>query len=913
MAWADVISRGGGKVAFRVKIEGYATEWVTADRLVGSSTHGRTRRIGLQTEGLRISATIIPAESGLSGGGCQFSIVDMEGVATSEYARVGKAVLILTADCTGIATTLQVSDTSSITVGDYLHIDGECVQVTAKTSSTIDVDRGLRDTIAQYHYSSTSTAGGKDAGRADAALTDYPYSMRGRRCWLYAYGDEETGAGTLVFKGVITAPPRRTSGTVWSFAASDLSSVLDQEIGSVSLAGDAGIKGYYFPWTFPLRLSLYVTPTVDDINTGPLPPAGQSVTITGYYSTPDALATALQTAIDATSYGTGGTFGSFLAVASATGVKLQFRTDATKPRLPRLGYQVLQASYLAPSKITLPAEIGTPLDVDGNPIDIANPTSTPLSANKVYDISTPGLQFCLDYPFSWFGGLGDTGQLGLAFCAPSAVFSAPQTRIHLDRDLDIAAVDRIQISGAQFAYVFNSARNSPANPTDNNTILLQALAVGTESDGTIYIDLAPRGGYGVKAVGGSLKGEIKVAKPRFYSSYPDGVSSVIDQLITDSPEATFGDTPFLPADDWGDYSTETTIASGGSTYLTQRTMAFVRPVKLRELIVEELKLLGCYLVLDNAGRLAAKRLVPPQEQTAATTIHPIGVPEFACEDDGIYNVVELSTLYDSAKDQWAGGTYSYRDTVSMGLIKSRRSLTIKPKSNPVSPSQDLLDAHISQRAAAVFGLFGRTYATVTVEVPIIDFNVQLGDTVLVTHPLVPNQDTGDNGVILREMLVCKREWDLASGKGQLGLYMFAERSRGYAPSAKMRGVDSVDNGGDNFTLAFETTVYAPPGTKDVTYFAVGDTITILRRPLGSWSGSTPVGTIQSIDSASSPNTMTVQFDSAMPGGWPDSQDYIAVLQIGDTTPTTNMSKYCYVAGDLRTVGNLGRPAEKMGG
>lgn len=898
MAWADVLTRGSGQTEYRLVIEGYQTEWVTTAAIAGSTSHGRTRRVGLKREGLVISDRIVPAESSLEGSGMTVSIVDLGGYATTEFAKRAADRGVVADDVTVAATTITVVDSAQLTIGDYIHINTECLEVTAKTATTIDVTRARRDTIAQKHFSYDSSE-----RAVDTSITLTPYSLRGRRAFLYAYGDGETGDGSLIWRGVISAPPRRESVVKWTIAIDPISAILDQEMGAVS-ALPAHIRGIYYPWTHGLALIVGECSGAAMSATGASSLANYDFVVTGFFETADVLAASLQTLIGF-NFGTTAPQGTYSVYAKNNRVRMRIRTGAT-PRYPLVAATVSGARSVGES--TFPST-----QIQFSAIDAAGNNVTTVAASTEYEIDLTPIADRLTAPYAWIGGDPKTdtsyGIQALSYINLATAATTPLDRIHIDRNLTFAVGDFIEISNITFGQSLSKgiSPNRDMLRFTENGARLEVHAVDTASNWVRVSIMAT----GVNGPGGPLNPGSEIRKPLVYGTDTD-VNGFKEALVASGVNANGGDHPFIRSDDVDDWSTVVTAATNGFLSAKTRRYVFNDAAKVIDVLRPDLQLIGCFLTLNTEGQIIVQQLLDPVESTgtssdvtSAEIIVSKGFPSWDMEADGIYNLATIQTGYDSFSRSYTGPTYTVRETRSIGLTKTRRVLELAMQSEStgvVSEGEDYL-----YNAVRLLSMFSRPYYVVQVQVPLTRFvSATLGSTVLLTSAHIPDPTTGTLGIVTWPCMVVGRDWDLDRGIGDLTLYMFDRIARGYAPAARIDNPGSSSLGGNQYLLATTSNYYSPTGRIDASYFAVGDKVNVQFWDQGGWTYEEVSGTIDAINTVPALPTVTVTFASAMPVGWPGALtanvyvlkfdiDAARDLDVSSTAITSNMRRFAYVA------------------
>jgi hypothetical protein len=889
MTWSGVIARGSGRTEYRLVIEGFASEWVTSSTLAGAGTHGRTRRVGLRRQGLGFGGRIIPIEAKLEGTGLDAEIVDIDGQASREFARRGQVVAILAGDLTGSGTTMKVENTSSLVVNNYYQLNTECIRVTAVTdTATATIERQRRDTLEQAHF---RFDGSNDS--IQAPIVDHPVTMRGRRVYLYAYGDGETGDGTLIFRGVINAPPARNGLTSWNVQVDPISTVLDQETSSKDIR-PTRIRGYYYPWNRALTMR------IGEWAKFPLGfegAKGHEMKLVGFFEDVGALAKGINEFCKNTVNADVDIKGDFYCKPNGTGKPLLGYKCTDSDRFPRVQMLGLDNKWVEARvyKVDLSSSVGY---TTVNRWDAV--------VNQGYVIEIGGSEELMSDPFCWLGGrLADWGE-DLLGADSSQKANFPPNRLYLAAAVNVAAGGGIELANIDFGkdLMLSVQQGSISRVTADSARLIVTTYDTTDN----YVELAQVDDGSGKGRGGRVTADAEIRATQVFG-VDANLATFRTGLTTAAINANRGDTPFITTSDLADWST-VIDAAASVVQLAKRTYAYNKPQKILDIIEGDLKLMGCYMTYDADGKIAVAKFTEPTDSdpdaisiTDADILVSEGFPEWAIENDGFYNSIELSTGYDSFLDQYTGQSFLFRDTTSMGWTKQTHTLEIKPLSDPTPPNAIVDDKTYSASLGSTLKFFGKPYYVVTLKVPMTKFNARLGSTVILTSKYIPNPESGIPGLLSHPCLLVGREWELDRGVGTLTLYMFEFPSHGYAPACRIDNANSIDiSAGARTAFRFATVenFYAPAGKKDLSYMAIGDPVNVQKRLDPGWSGEFIDGIITAINLNASPPTVDVTFTSAMPGGFPGAAATPAhilkwyPLATG-TSRTTNMRKYAATA------------------
>ncbi|MCR4256783.1 MAG: hypothetical protein NUW08_03705, partial [Candidatus Uhrbacteria bacterium] len=240
MTWARVVETGSGAIAFRLMILGHPYEFVSDAALVGETTHGRWRLGGLRASSIMWSESLDPAQCKLSARGFTAEIVEDGAHRTGDsFAQQPSGVYYLASSMTVGTSTMVLSDAGPAD-GSVLYVGSECVLVTAGgTTTSLTVTRAYRDTLATAHIVDTTT------GITRPEVTSSRPSIEGTVAKLYAYGDGETGDGTLVWRGIVATAPKLRGLTTWEIGLDSVASILEQPL-SADLQDPVTLRGIMY-------------------------------------------------------------------------------------------------------------------------------------------------------------------------------------------------------------------------------------------------------------------------------------------------------------------------------------------------------------------------------------------------------------------------------------------------------------------------------------------------------------------------------------------------------------------------------------------------------------------------------------------------------------------------------------------
>ena len=884
MTWASILSSGSGKiVGFRLTIEGWPDVWVSDKRITYTTNlDGRTVRTGLKSEGLGFSEELNLHEARTTVRGFTAKIVstDHTDAATASFSTYSRPVAWLQAELSDTATTISASPTLSNST--YYHIGTE----TILTATAPTISRKHWNTHAQKH---PGGATGHYGEPVQMPIYSDPPTMEGRRAnlFVYAEGDDVTGDGTIVFRGIVAKPPTLDSdGLTWNIAINPITDLLGQHVAAQDLRAE--VYGIYHHRTCPVWIQCNYNGTDSD-----------PYTVVGLHDNLNVLIDAINAQI-----------ATMLAAVPATNVDscvVALSADGSKM------FVRMDTAGTAPTNFNI--TIGSPLlgYVGGfwHNVSSVNPDilTTRVAANSLSSSTSYATLMGGEDPTG--GPINDTvsSQMTCLGSPGTTLYDPTDTespwRVYIDKDLSdvVAAGSYVHVAGI-VGLVGGSGRRGAAIATDSGDKRLEVSGEGTDGN-TYYIDFVPTGpNTGQGEAVGFLNGDTEVTPIR---NYTDGdITAFRTGITTESVDANWGDTPFITAaatDPYGDLANwSLTFAGGAPPVLVNRRYVFSKSKAVGEILREECKLIAHYLYLDDDFRIAIRPYPTLSSNaysdvtiTASEVRTPDGRggmwPGWSPQAQGLVNEVELKTGYDAIEDDWKGRPFTIKDLYSIAEHKSRGKgkMTISPYSETDGWFQW---DEAKQVGDAIMSVMARDYIQVTVEVPFKYFGLNIGDVVLFTSTQVPN-GTGTRGMTGKRAIVWRREWNFGRASGKLTLYIPVHLEGGYTPSAYVTG--QTDNGSDNWTLDVDSTddtniAWSDNADGKVTnHFAAGDYIELIK-----WgdSGVTRVtGTVASVDADN--DQIVVDLDST----WTPSTDTWVLEWPKDTgsTATARQQGYTYVA------------------
>lgn len=846
MTWANILATGSGRLAFRLVIEGMPTIWVTDSALEGVGTDDRRKRVGFRANSFSFSEKADITAATTQGTGFDAEIVDVGGYATAEFAQLPAYTTWLTADLTKSGTTIHVRSTAGWVVNETIHVGTECLVVTnilGATSAT--VTRGKRDTIAQAHF----TTDGVNLRAPE--VTTKPAGIEGRRAYVYAIGDDETGNGTRIFAGVCATDARLVGGTKWVISIDPLTTLLDQNVGS-DLAEAISPRGiHYFAdndaW---LHVTLFAGATrasgasADSFSTGF---GSQGSGGNAFFENQDEFITWLNALIVTKSSGwitpltDDGAAGTpcLQAVHTPDGAwTFQYKTGSTPYWIGILFFSRVDRDLTSARWMSG----GTP--------------AVTMTANQTYSLE-------LTYPPEPGLGMVPRGTYGQRDDVVVADYTgAPFTRrLYFGGGFDAGGADSCQIE-------WGTADGAASDTTYH---LLQNGSSVTRSAEVINYDADRLAGTPPHYWTPANLPRITITRIAAVGSLYDFVADI----TTNSQDlANGGAMPLLTSSDidLAEFSQNVTDAANGTDFLLRRFYPQSKAFALSEVLGPELMLLGLVPCMDETGKIRFRKFrVRAATDTVDATIDSsvqLGMPQWERASYGSVNDITLKTGYDPKEDKYSGVTFRVRDVGAYSRNKLAKRISIEPKSYYNSRADvGVTNAIILPILEPIIGLLGYPYDLVDIDVPLKMYNTIIGDVVTFTCDQVPNADTGERGVTSLSGLVVGRSWKPSEGRGTLSLLVSLQRIAGYAPTSRVISYTNISGNIYDLTV---TAGSQPAGYADYTKWTVGDKVQV--ENINSASPTVVTGTVTLITSGT--EKVRVSFDGAWtPGASTWNLDY----------------------------------------
>lgn len=850
MTWAYVKETGNGDVALRFVIEGLDREFVTDEYLAGAGSDGRVRCTGFLGNSFMFSEKCDLTNHFLDCEGFTAQIADVEETGTLTFGAMPTGTTYLAAALSTASASMTVLNTAPFTAGDYIHVATECMSiVTVVDATTLTVGRGKRDTTTQAHY----TNDGENLRSPE--VTNAPVSIEGRRVYVYAYGNGETGDGTLIYRGVCATDARLSNSTTWEITVDPISSLFDQQIG-LDLDEPVSPRGIlYQPGS---DLGVHIT-----MHTGTAPsssPAymatfslaaelGTSDYLGGvFFETQEEFCDALnglivsKTALFGSPYsltsGSTANEPTLKAVPDGTtGWHLEYKTGTTQ--------KWCSVNYWSPidcnTQATFSATPNAALTRDGEAQTVVAASTTYVVPRVTGDIPGAGT-----VPRGFFNGnfySTSDGHGGTRIGATSNIIPLGGSIVP-------------SVSSALAKVQWPECGSYPEEEVEMEVVSI---------DGTYrFVQLRSIG----DSVGLTSHPWTSVCKPsiRFSRILTHGnIWDFLAAIMSDAPDGgNIGRVPFIISDeDVAASVSQTTIDSlaSRSPIMSSRTYGQFKPMKLREVIEPEILLLGAVMSTDSNGRIVFRKLqasAATEASNGAITSHEqLDFPPWERNSFGSVNTVVLKTGWDPREDSYNGRTFIVRDVGSLGRNKTARKLEIEPKSFIDGDDAMITDSDVTALTAPIVGLLGYPYDTVTVKVPLTCFDLFVGDNVTLTSAQVPNS-IGSRGINAGGIVI-GRKWSPYEGTGEVTLLVSLQNIAGYAPTWRV----TASSGSNPYTLTVAASGQ-PDGYATIADMRNGDMIQVAAIDTTSPTVRTSTVAVSNVNVGA--ETFQVTLSGALPAG-----------------------------------------------
>lgn len=929
MTWANLIAYGSGSIRYRLEIEGWPDVFVSDRSITYTNAGDRNVYQGLSCEGLSLRDRIIIYEGRCEADGITFRIKpdrrtnaasSWTDPITQSFSTRANPVGVVTADMSSSTLTMgSLEGGGSLSNNTYYHLNTEVVYVTTWPGIS---SRATWNTTAQAHFAAN--------GYSDPPLLiwDAPPTIEGRRAYLYAYGagDDGSGDGTVIWRGIVRKPPRLArDGVTWELPCSPITDVLKQ-----SLAG--GYKtvrplGIYHHSACSVRIRMI---------SGTGAQFREPTLLVGWHKTEaDMLAwinTALATELTASGADTYITScelwrdgDGYLAVKVVTNATAQvgFALEISSPILGAVvtGYtgdkwnKNLTVDWVDGMTDTMStstiytAQLRRPSDFVFDPkYDKIEPAPA-YPTDSLKAVSPLGYGFAIMKSFAKSTTFGERWQT----TDTTLRTTYPAWRIYVDQDCD----------GFERVYIPNTAKVDSPNylvtatgyDSTNKAYYIEVESFQYPDVGTALPGFrgAPERGFA-----GFLTEETEIRSIRAFGTGVHVFDFVANLKTAGVASGNYGDTPFVTSNDLSTWAYVTNSLQLGAVLL-YRDYSFLSAVPLDKMLAEEMKLINYVMRIGDDGKLDAIPVPSFTDAYPVDTTHTItkadiltpmdrkgAWPEWAQESDGRITSVSYQNNYNPFTDEWEDEPMVFQDSLSAAISKTRgRNIhTIKPYS---TLNAKVLAAYIAfigdgtyqsalrELALRHMALFARDYETVRIAVSFAKFAIQCGDVVSLTYQNIPDGN-GNRGISARRGVVIERSWDLdpaGDGHGYLTIMLSPYRVAGYAPSAYVTSQTNTSGNTWAITCSTANTYNIAWSTEGDGYalrhFAAGDQVRVTE-----FNDNNPVEVVGEVDNVQyGDGTITVTFDAAWTPGvanW--------VLEFEENVAndaTDNQKQYAYVA------------------
>ena len=923
-------------IHYRLMIEGCPVEWVTGLEYECETSDGRMRYAGLQYDGLRRIEDLAIKDCFTTQGDITVTIRHEK--AAEQFAIYPKALTRYTTridkvdppeDVPPDPVTFSVVRTSGIVAGDIIHIATEALLVDSVNSGTKELTAYARywDTQPQTHYIQSDYD--SRSSSTNPTIYDRPPSLEGRRAYLFRYldgaaSDEERlfepGAlkygrtlittDSLIWRGVVSDVPKLDDdGLSWKLSISSISDILNASVGSDD---EYYVQGIYRPYTAGVGIQA--------IGWSWGVGAAQKITrhVDGFWFTMDEFIADINTALAE-------------IVAAQDGDRLAIESMTLYEREDH-GYYLkvkmvasIAVGYPGFSIAFLDSAIGSKMAYKDSPVwsDADTFSVSAFSANYAAAFGNGQTRYLsLDAGREYYGDDDKTGSLFPSY------LNAPQNWINPPCPKDRAVYNYMYFDGPRYITTNTVTTNgidriyteaelldklnigdSVLCKTDRGDLYLPVLSLGSPSPYFVFdatdvytlVDLFDQT-TGERTDKFFLTGSTTLKLSG--SSVTGNVVDFVESINDNSYRANTGNYPFFTHADIADLTALRSVIRGD--FFNNRRWNVADKTTLKQILMEELKLIGCYLFYTSTGQMDVRQLSvggPSELDMTDDYICLEGGKRIGWNRNplGIISTIKITDKYRGIERSWV-----LRDAnLAIYKNKSRGEFSIAPKSEYNAQSQftPLSDAATFQGFGSImFSLLGADYEIISIPV-IADIMTDcvVGNWITITSAHVINTNTGAYGITNIPALVMGRDWGLDPAKDAVGTVIVMVKSNpngdyartGYAPSLRITSASNIS--GNNWFCLCGGTYYGQLGIDDRAYFAEGYRVAVMKE-----NEATPTivtGTVTVI--YSSPNDFVIiAFDSAAPwgGGIGYGDVYVAELY-GDFSTHPEMKQYVWLAND----------------
>lgn len=841
MSWADVIARGSGAIAYRLVIAGHPLEFVSASSLIGAGTEDRERIGGLEARSIQWSESLDPAAVKLRAQGFTARIVDDGSHRTGDsFVRQPTRINYLTSSVASGTVAIPMANTATAN-GDIFYLGNECFKITSgggTAAPSCSGTRGYRDSIATAHFvDPTLGLSRPEITFEEPGQYNGRPSIEGSLAYLYAYGDGETGDGTLVWRGIVAAQPKLRDLTVWEVELDSVASVLEQTLGA-DLAEPSMLRGINYNVQTAPQYQIAILSGDSPFGSVQHTATVGGSDLAGYYETQQDFCDALNALIRTAS--------------SGWGTHALNRTSGERPTLiatpqPDGAWQFV---YNTPSTSHRWCSVQT--------INRSTAKIDPFYNNPFAIMRTDGVLFATVAASETYTLLPSTVLPGEG-TVPRG-FIGEQTDAYTDTvfiggTLALSAGDTISIEWPAFDGKEAFTRDYYVLAWDST--LRRATVRRRRVHG-------PRPGVVDRYYTASSVPSVTTTRS-YVTSGP--FSDFIYTLITDSPEfAPEGRMPLVTSEHVDNTGLATTIAAitAGRDWLASRSYLGTSDVALAKMIEEECKLYGLVPSITTDGRLSfvTFRVGAATEATSYTVdetknLSGAQMPGFEPSAFGLLNTIQLKTGFDPKTGKHIGRTFVVRDSAALSRNPLPRMMKIEPRS---SWADDLAIPYSEVLAMAQtwLGVLGAAYQTITVACRLDAISAVIGSQVAVTVAQLPNTLDGGRGITLASGVVIGRRVRPLDAIVELTVLTTQVRVAGYAPSSLISSVTFVS--GSTYDIVLNAT--QPAGYATTSTWQSGDVIQVTQ--YDATSPTSVTGTVTTVTVGT--RTVRATLSGAAPAG-----------------------------------------------
>jgi hypothetical protein len=805
MTWADVAVSGSGAIAFRLVIAGHPYEFVSSSALIGAGTEDRTRIGGLEARSVQWGESLDPAAVKLRASGFTARIIDDGSHRTGDsFSRQPTRINYLSSSVSATAVSIPLTSTNTAN-GDIFFLGNECFKITSGGGTAAPtVTRGYRDTIATAHTVDTTLGLTRpEVTFEESGLANGRPTVEGSIAYLYAYGDGETGDGTLVWRGIVAAQPKLRDLTTWEVQLDSIASVLNQTL-SADLAEPSTLRGInYNARTAPLfQISILGGADIDSAVAHTATVGGAD--LEGYYETQEEFCAALE---------------ALIRTASSTwGTHALNRTSGERPSLvpTPTTTSAWRFLYSTPSGSHRWCNVDT-LNESSSRIDPVYSAGLPMvrQGDGVRVFSVSSSQSYEPYSFDRIEGAGTVPRGFVGYL--SAAIST-QT-IYIGGSITLATGDSVSLEWPAF---------------DGKDALTRQYDVLSWDSTTRKATLRVR----------RIPGLMPTALDRYYTgtSVPTVTSSrtyaaegtfadFLVALTTDSPTyAPSGRMPLVTTEHVDTSAITTTVdaVSLGRDWLRARTYAGASDVSVAKMIEDECKLYGLVPYVTTDGRLAFRefRAGAATESTsytidASNNLSGAQMPGWEPNAYGLVNTIQLKTGFDPLTSKHVGRTFVVRDAAALSRNPLPTMMKIEPRSTWAGDA-DIPYSEVLAMAQTWLGVLGAAYSTITVACTLSAIDAVIGSQVSVTIAQLPDVDAGGRGIVAASGVVIGRKVKPLDAVVELTVLTTQVRVAGYAPSSLIDTVTLVT--GSTYDIVLDSS--QPAGYAATGAWQTGDRVLI---------------------------------------------------------------------------------------